>query len=99
MRIQPGKVTHIAYDSSPNGYTVRALAGGETIDEYNAGNAYGDSTAVLAIGDPYAVDTATLLKWAKRSAKEMAAEYGVKTIARDTDLLEEEREMAGRALA
>jgi hypothetical protein len=93
MRMASGKATHVAYDACAQGYTVRVLAGNDTIDEYNGGNSPFDSTDSLPVGDPAAVDETTLLAWAKKTAEEMAAEYGVTSIENNTDLLDEEREL------
>ncbi len=89
------KVTHILYDASPDGYTVRVMSGGNTLDEYNSGNAPFDSTAVIDRNDSAALPYDRLLKYAERTAKEMSTERGNIPIEHDEDLLAEEREMAG----
>jgi len=89
----PGKkVTHVVYDASPNGYTVFIMAGGEIVDEYNAGNHPQDSMASLPSNDPTAVPFEGILEAARRTAEEMAEEHGVPgQVSRDEDILSEER--------
>lgn len=88
------KATHILYDPCPDGYTVRVMSGGNTLDEYNSGNAPFDSTTVIDRNDPDALSYGRLLKYAERTAKEMSVERGNISIERDADLLAPERTIA-----
>jgi hypothetical protein len=79
-------VTHIAYAADADGYTVRVLAGTQTIDERNAGNALFDSCSWVDPASGDAVDVDTLRKFAAELATLYAQQYGV-PMEENTDLL------------
>ena len=83
------KVTHVLYAADKDGLTVRIMNGSNTIDEYNSGNSPQDSKAWVHPSDPIAVPVAKLRQYARDTAIEMAAEYGLpkKLVSEDTDLL------------
>jgi hypothetical protein len=86
---------YILYDACPTHYTVRVMNGHDTIDAYNGGNNYQDSTSSISRVDPYAASFEKMLEWAQKTAEEMGLERGITNISRDEDLLAEEREIAG----
>lgn len=69
------KHAEIIYSANRYGYVVHVVMGGEVIDEYHAGNCYGDSTSSI---EPHSIGAAhpnTLRAWALQTAKDTADEY------------------------
>ena len=82
------KATHIAYGAHIYGYQVLVLDQNETLDEYNGGNIPEDGTARLNPHIESTLPAEKLLKHAKQTALEMAAEHGVpeSRVHHDTDI-------------
>jgi hypothetical protein len=86
----------VLYDTCPEGYKVVVLdATGDIIEEYTGGNHESDSTTFVGPGSRGSVPEEKLLQYAKNTAQEMAAEFGIDAIEHDPDILAEEREMGG----
>ena len=66
----------ITYEAHSDGYTVQTLTQRSRIlrDSYEAGNHPCDSQGGVSIYDSTAVPLATLWKWAKQTAEEIAQE-------------------------
>lgn len=67
----------ITYGASPYGYTVQVMRGDKIVDEYTAGNNAHESTGVVALDSPACEEFATLQKWARQTALEIAEERGI----------------------
>lgn len=90
--LKPDKADAVVlYGVSVYGYVVQVVRDG-VIDEsktYTAGNAEGDSTLVVDCSSKSRVKVATLRKYAKQTALEIAAESGI-----DADCVGEDRDIA-----
>lgn len=68
----------VGYTIHDSGYDVRVYDDESNIvHEYNAGNSRFDSAAYVPRGDAARLPVSTLRKYAKQTAQEIAAEYGV----------------------
>ena len=72
------KATTVGYSVNDYGYEVNVYdANGQPIDHYSAGNHALDSQGQVERGDPARLTKTTLRRFAKQTALEMAADYGV----------------------
>lgn len=85
----------ISYAASVYGYVVQVLEAGEIKDEYHAGNHAKESQTYVAPGSPNAESLRTLKSQAKRTALEMAEEWGIpkSKVEYDSDLEEHLKEL------
>ena len=69
--------TFITYTATPYGYEIFVNRGRNIIDDYTAGNCAHDSVEVVPLNDPSCLSLSQLKKLARRTARDMAAEYGI----------------------
>lgn len=72
------KANYVSYHLRPDGYAVAVYdAESQPIKEYSAGNSYFCSQTYLPPRHPQALRRRTLRKFARQTANEMAAEFGL----------------------
>lgn len=69
--------TFITYTATPYGYEIFVSRGTRIIDDYSAGNCAHDSVQVVPLNDPSCLRLSELKKLARRTARDMADEYGI----------------------
>ena len=69
--------TFITYTATPYGYEIFVNRGRNIIDDYTAGNCAHDSVEVVPLNDPSCLSLSELKKLARRTARDIAAEYGI----------------------
>lgn len=67
----------IVCTTTPYGYEILISRGTRIIYDYSAGNCAQDSVAVVPLNDPSCLSLRELKKLARRTARDMADEYGV----------------------
>lgn len=74
-----GKANFVSYHLRPDGYAVAVYdSESQPLKEYSAGNSRFCSQTYLPKGHPQTVRRGTLRMYARQTAEEMAAEYGLK---------------------
>jgi hypothetical protein len=88
---------HIIYGACPYGYTAQVVQDGEIVDEYTAGNSPFDSQGYINPDSPGAVSLRTLQVYARRTAQDLAEEWGVSpsSVSEDEDIVSHLSEMFG----
>jgi hypothetical protein len=78
----------IIYAATKIGYCVQVIENGEIVHEYAAGNHQNESQIVIDPQSPNAVKLTQLKRWARQTAKEIAAERGIPSdwVDYDSDL-------------
>ena len=69
--------TFITCTVTPYGYEIFVNRGRNIIEDYAAGNCAHDSVEVVPLNDPSCLSLSELKKLARRTAREMASEYGI----------------------
>jgi len=59
------------------GYEILVNRGRNIIDDYTAGNCAHDSVEVVPLNDPSCLSVSELKKLARRTARDIAGEYGI----------------------
>ena len=67
----------ITCTATPYGYEIFVNRGRNIIEDYAAGNCAHDSVEVVPLNDPSCLSLSELKKLARRTAREMASEYGI----------------------
>ena len=67
----------ITCTATPYGYEIFVNRGRNVIDNYTAGNCAHDSVEVVPLNDPSCLSLSELKKLARRTARDIAAEYGI----------------------
>jgi len=63
--------------TSPFGYEILISRGTRIIHDYSAGNCAHDSVEVVPLNDPSCLSLSELKKLARRTARDIADEYGI----------------------
>ena len=69
--------TFITCTATPDGYEIFVNRGRNIIDDYTAGNCAHDSVQVVPLNDPSCLSLSQLKKLARRTARDIADEYGI----------------------
>jgi len=69
--------TFITCTATPYGYEILVNRGRNIIDDYSAGNCAHDSVEVVPLNDPSCLSLSELKKLARRTARDIADEYGI----------------------
>jgi hypothetical protein len=67
----------ITCTATPYGYEIFVSRGRSIIDDYTAGNCAHDSVEVVPLNDPSCLSLSELKKLARRTARDIADQYGV----------------------
>ncbi len=67
----------ITCTATPYGYEIFVNRGRNIIDDYTAGNCAHDSVEVVPLNDPSCLSLGELKKLARRTARDIADEYGI----------------------
>ncbi len=69
--------TFVTCTATPYGYEIFVNRGRNIIDDYAAGNCAHDSVEVVPLNDPSCLSLSQLKKLARRTAGDIADEYGI----------------------